>query len=67
VRFQLGSPSGWLGSFIEAGSADEAIAIAEAPPYREQVLDVMDHRGEDGEPVILLVVADEPLPATFGR
>ena len=66
MRFQLGSPNGWVGSVIEAGSDAEAIAIAAAPPYREEVLDVTDIRGEDGETVWLLVVADdEPLPAGY--
>ena len=59
MKWQLGSPSGWRGEVIEAGSAEEAIAVVEAAPYRERVLDVMDWQDEDGQPIGLLVVADE--------
>jgi hypothetical protein len=45
--------NGIYGSTIEAGSWEEAEAIAQAPPISEVVLDWIEHNGEN-----VLVVAD---------
>jgi hypothetical protein len=55
--YQLGSPSRWVGSTHQAATDAEAIAWAKAGG--DEVLDIMDWQDEDGQPVILLVVADE--------
>lgn len=59
ATYQIGTPKGYMGSVFTADSDAEAIAKAEAPPYGEKVLDLMDWQDETGKPVILLVVRDE--------
>jgi hypothetical protein len=58
-RYQLGSPNGWKGSYIETDNDDNAIEIAEGPLFREEVLDIQETTDEDGSPLLLLVVSDE--------
>jgi hypothetical protein len=58
-KYQLGSPNGWRGDTFTAASDEEAVAKAEAAPYFEHVLDLMDWQDEQGQPVVLLVVGDE--------
>jgi len=58
-RYQLGSPNGWRGSYIETDDDENAIAIAEGPMFREKVLDLQETEDVDGSPLVLLVVADE--------
>lgn len=60
ARYQIGTPKGYMGEIFTADSTEAAIAKVEAPPIGEKVLDVTDWQAEDGSPVILLVVADEP-------
>lgn len=59
VRYQLGSPNGWKGSYIETDNDENAIEIAEGPMFREKVLDIQQTTDEDGSELWLLVVADE--------
>ena len=61
MRYQIASPNGYMGPFIEAPDDKEATRIVETAPYRESVLDVMDWQDEEGNPLVLLVVADEPV------
>jgi hypothetical protein len=58
MRYQIGTPKGWMGSVIQAESVEDAIKCAKED-LLEDVLDVMDWQDEDGKPIILLVVADE--------
>lgn len=58
TTYQLGSPNGWRGSSFQAESDDEAKVVAKFK-YHEDVLDLMDWQDEHGNPVVLLVVADE--------
>jgi hypothetical protein len=54
--YQLGSPNGWMGDSFEADTDTDAEAWAIV--RGEVVLDLVDWRDEDNNPVILLVVAD---------
>jgi hypothetical protein len=53
AKYRTMTVDGIYGSTIEAGSWEEAEAIAEAPPISEKVRDWIEHNGEN-----VLVVAE---------
>jgi hypothetical protein len=59
MRYEFMTPKGMYGGHFNAYSDEQAEAIAKEEPWCEEVLDMQESTDEFGNPIILLVVADE--------
>jgi hypothetical protein len=59
MKYQFMTPKGIYGGSFAADTDEEAQEIAAGTPWREEVLDMQESTDEFGNPIILLVVADE--------
>jgi hypothetical protein len=58
-RYQFMTPKGIYGCSFAADTDEQAQEIAAGVPWCEEVLDIQESTDEYGNPIILLVVADE--------